>query len=355
MKRRTLIKLRQLLVIVISWVFMASVISLYDHFVLLTDMSRGPSADYSFEYTFLMNVIRALIGGFLGGSFLVFYINVKFQDKPYIYTVNAVAVSFILIIGFISFTIGIIKDVLNIPGATFIGTLFEPTRMKNMVIWSVIVAFTQLFLQLNSKFGYGVFWNLLRGRYNTPKEEERIFMFLDINSSTTIAEKLGDEKYHAFLRDFYADITNPVLDSRGEIYQYVGDEVVIAWKQSDGIKENSCVKCFFRIRRYIEKNKKKYTERYGIVPTFKAGIHLGKVIVGEIGIIKRDITYSGNVLNTASRIQGKCKEFGADILASQDLISSLKADNKYGIRKLGAIELRGKGEKVTLSAIEPAL
>lgn len=38
-------------------------------------------------------------------------------------------------------------------------------------------------------------------------------MFLDLNSSTAIAEKLGDEKYHELLKDFFADITNPILDS----------------------------------------------------------------------------------------------------------------------------------------------
>ena len=86
------------------------------------------------------------------------------------------------------------------------------------MVWSIVVALTQLFLQMNSKFGHGVFWNIIRGKYNTPKEENRVFMFLDLNSSTAIAERLGDEKYHAFLKDFFADISNPILDNKGEVY-----------------------------------------------------------------------------------------------------------------------------------------
>ncbi|WP_044220009.1 hypothetical protein [Chitinophaga pinensis] len=54
-------------------------------------------------------------------------------------------------------------------------------------------------------------------------------MFLDLNSSTTIAETLGDKRYHAFLKDIFTDITNPILDKKGEIYQYVSDEVIVAW------------------------------------------------------------------------------------------------------------------------------
>jgi adenylate cyclase len=54
-------------------------------------------------------------------------------------------------------------------------------------------------------------------------------MFVDLLSSTTIAEALGNEKYHNLLHDFYADITNPIIYNKGEIYQYVGDEVIVSW------------------------------------------------------------------------------------------------------------------------------
>jgi len=59
--------------------------------------------------------------------------------------------------------------------------------------WSFVVATTPLLLQVNSKFGQADFWNIMRGKCNRLKGAQRIFMFLDINSSTTIAEQLGDE------------------------------------------------------------------------------------------------------------------------------------------------------------------
>ncbi|MEP7231963.1 MAG: adenylate/guanylate cyclase domain-containing protein [Ginsengibacter sp.] len=231
--------------------------------------------------------------------------------------------------------------------------LKDTSHTKALISWSFVVAITQLLLQVNSKFGQSNFWNIIRGKYNRPKEEKRIFMFLDINSSTTIAENLGDEKYHSLLKDFFSDITTPILENRGSIYQYVGDEVIIAWNYKDGIQNLHCVNCFFDMKIYLDKKREKYMLAYGLLPTFKAGIHCGSVIAGEVGIIKRDITYSGDVLNTTSRILSKCGELNEEVIASADLLSEMQHIENYITRPLGAIKLRGKEKEVLLNALVP--
>src|SRR5690606_6636491 len=102
------------------------------------------------------------------------------------------------------------------------------TRIKNALIWFAVVCLTQLILQMNTRTGNAFVGNFIQGRYNMPRAERNIFMFLDINSSTTIAEELGDDRYHGLLRDFFPDIADPILESEGAIYQYVGDEVIVA-------------------------------------------------------------------------------------------------------------------------------
>jgi adenylate cyclase len=336
MIRRTQLKFAQLRVIVIVWLIIGVLIALYDHLVLFTHTSQGPAPGYSLTSSIIVNMIAALVGALLGGSFLVFYINEKYRDKPYGYTVIAVTLSFIAIIILISFVLGAVAY----PDTSRL--------LKNGMVWAVVVALTQLLLQINSKFGQGIFWNLIKGKYNTPKEEKRIFMFLDLNSSTAIAENLGDKKYHSFLRDFYSDITNPILDNKGEIYQYVGDEVVVAWRYNEGIERNQCVRCFFDIKDRIAVLKDKYLLRYGIWPSFKAGMHCGMVVVGEIGNIKRDITYSGDVLNTASRIQALCKELKQEVIASAELVEELQPLQAFAAQDLGMIKLRGKEKQMPL-------
>jgi len=105
---------------------------------------------------------------------------------------------------------------------------------------------------------------------------------------------------------------------------------------------------------YIQQNKDKYRERYGLVPSFKAGLHCGKVIAGEVGIIKRDITYSGDILNTTSRILSKCGEFKSEVIISSELLSVLKYSKSYITRTLGAIQLKGKSREVILNSLMPA-
>jgi adenylate cyclase len=343
MNRRTQYKLKQLLVIISCWMLIGAVMAVYEHLVLQTHNSLGLVPNYSLWESIGLNMAIGLFGALLGGSLLVFYVNVKYNDKPYGQTILFIAVSFLLIIL-------IVNEVLD-----FFSLGDAKRFQKNGIVWAIVVSITQLLLQVNSKFGQGVFWNMISGRYHTPKLESRIFMFLDLNSSTTIAERLGDKKYHELLKDFYTDITNPILDNNGEIYQYVGDEVVIAWQQVDGIKNNNCIQCFFDIKEHLHTLSHKYKEKYGFLPSFKAGIHCGMVIAGEVGIIKRDITYSGDVLNTTSRIQNMCKEFNEEVIVSVELIDQLKLAKYYGSHLLGAIKLRGKEKEMLLAAVKPII
>jgi adenylate cyclase len=216
-----------------------------------------------------------------------------------------------------------------------------------------VVIVTQLLLQVNSKFGQAEFWNIIRSKYNKPREEKRIFMFLDLNSSTTIAEQLGDETYHALLKDFFSDLTIPILNNKGNIYQYVGDEVVVAWDYDDGREKARCIRCFFDMKQWIANYSDKYRNRYGLIPSFKADLRCGRVIAGEVGIIKRDITYSGDVLNTTSRILNKCTELHEELIVSSDLLEQVPFVSEYRARPLGAMKLRGKEREVNLSALTP--
>jgi adenylate cyclase len=217
------------------------------------------------------------------------------------------------------------------------------------VFWLIVVALTLIALQINDKYGPGVFGSFLLGKYFHPKREERIFMFLDLRGSTTIAEKLGESAYFNFLKDLFRDVTPGILDSKGEIYQYVGDEVVISWKNTVGVAKANCIQCYLNIQQILFEKRSYYQEKYhGIVPEFKAGLHSGYVMVGEIGIVKREIAYSGDVLNTTARIQSKCNELGVNILLSKNLKQRLNLPESMDIIPIGELPLRGKQEAVML-------
>lgn len=108
------------------------------------------------------------------------------------------------------------------------------------------------------------------------------------------------------------------------------------------------------LKKHIQDQREKYLKKYGLVPSFKAGIHCGDVVVGEVGIIKRDITYSGDVLNTTSRIQGMCKQFNEEVIVSEDLISRIRLASGFTTALLGSIKLRGKEKELSLSSVRLA-
>ena len=180
-------------------------------------------------------------------------------------------------------------------------------------------------------------------------------MFLDMKSSTAIAERLGHVQYFELLREYYADLSDPTIQYAGEIYQYVGDEIVVTWDLKNGLDNNNCLRCFFEMKKAIERQSNKYKAKFGVVPTFKAGFHYGEVTTGEIGVIKKDIAFSGDVLNTTARIQGLCNQYEVDLLVSGELLSILQLSEQFQIKSLGVSELRGRDKSIELFTIQSSL
>ncbi len=199
--------------------------------------------------------------------------------------------------------------------------------------------------QLNSLLGPGVLLRFIRGRYHAPRRERRIFMFVDLEGSTELSLELSLEHYYGLVNDFFHDVGGPVIDAEGEIYEYVGDEVVISWPHESGLRNANCVRAFFAIREAVQRRAQDYRARYGRVPRFKAGLHEGEVIVAEMGGLKKTIAFNGEVLNVTARIQGECNRLGQRLLASRELVDQLSLPDDLSTTSMGRVELRGAGSK----------
>ncbi len=176
-------------------------------------------------------------------------------------------------------------------------------------------------------------------------------MFLDLRGSTSIAEKLGEESYFLLIQELFREVTPAILENRGQIYQYVGDEIVISWPVKVGLNQGRCINCFLVIEQMLREKAAYFEEKYGHQPTFKAGLHYGHVMAGEVGVVKREITFSGDVLNTTARIQSKCNELGVNVLISEKLVKALPPTIQMAARVLGAFPLRGKDAQVVVYTI----
>ncbi|KRD10316.1 hypothetical protein ASE21_11415 [Flavobacterium sp. Root901] len=212
--------------------------------------------------------------------------------------------------------------------------------------------FLILFLEISSLLSAGFFYNYFTGQYHKPIQEERIFMFVDVKSSTTLAEQLGDVLYSSLLQDLFNDFNNAILASRAEIYQYAGDEIILTWKSSKGLKENRCLYCFYLLKREIKNKEEYYQKTYHTVPKFKAGMHIGTAVTTWVGKVKKEIVYHGDVLNTTSRIQCKCNELNHDFVVSETMKNALIPNSSVKYTQQGEILLRGKAKPTQLFTVD---
>ncbi len=112
-----------------------------------------------------------------------------------------------------------------------------------------------------------------------------------------------------------------------------------------------CVFLFFEFRDKLDNKQMYYKQKYNHVPKFKAGLHCGKLMIAEVGTVKKELAFHGEVINTAARIQGLCNTYKSELLVSQSLLEKSFITLKYEATLLGDLELRGKEEKLKIYAI----
>jgi len=244
----------------------------------------------------------------------------------------------------------------NIPAdqilPSFVARLGHSAAIAFFVYVTVVAVVFSFVRQMWVMMGGRMLFNLLLGKYHLPKEEHRVFMFLDMKDSTTHAERLGHEKYCRLVQDCFAELTDSALAHEVEIYQYAGDEAILTWRVDDGLRNANCIEVFFAFDRALQGKADYYSRRYGLVPQFKAGVNLGPVMAAEVGVLKRDIAYFSDVLNAAARIQSKCNEYGRRLLISGELRSMLPGEARpRTMERIGDIALKGKQALVEIYAV----
>lgn len=318
--------------------------------------SEIEGGEYSFFRVVIAAVLMTLVGASILGSIDVLYLSKLLRKKPFGVSILIRVTIYVLFILFFTSLVSIYvaSSELNQPLLSpevfelYLNYLFGGRVIMNVVYWGVACMAALFILQVSEKFGQGVLVNFLRGKYHKPKEEARIFMFMDLKSSTTYAETLGHIKYSQLIQDCYYDLTDVVLKHYAFIYQYVGDEVVLSWDITKGLEDINCLNTFFDFDAEIKNRGNYYRNKYGVIPEFKAGLDMGYATVVEVGQIKKELAYHGDVLNTASRIQGKCNEYQAKLLVSEKLWDKFGVQDKSNFELIGNISLKGKQQPVNI-------
>ena len=322
-------------------------------------VTQKEAISVNFQVFLFATVAVFLVGCFVGYLELTF-LNKLFIKKPFYKKVLFKLIFYLILFSAIMMVLYPIASSIELRIPLFSGEIWQryldflasTVHLSTLVQLSASLFFSLIYAEISDNLGHGVLRNFIIGKYHRPKEEHRIFLFTDMKDSTAIAEQLGTKMYFLFLREYYKSLEDAIIQFGGDVYQYIGDEIVITWKLNIGIQNNNCLHTFFEMKNALRHKADFFLKTYGFAPKFKGGMHFGEVTTGEIGALKKEIVFSGDVLNTTARIQSACNAFKTDFLVSDSLIKKLHIDENFGVTEIGEVTLRGKDASLSLVKVD---
>jgi adenylate cyclase len=344
--------IKELLFIVLYWITMVRIVVAFQYFELnSTDTSAyGSNAFEVLQQNMFAATFAGLAIGLLTGLSELYFFQNYFRNKSFlkliasklfVYSVSLFIITFFTLLFYYSIT----RDMDFLDSLSNTLGMFTSNGYYHLFVTGLLLSLGINFvLLMKGKIGHSVFLPIVFGKYHNPKEEDRIFLFIDLISSTKMAEQLGHKKYSQLLQDCFLDLSELVIRHHGAIYQFVGDEAVITWKTKKKIYYQNSVVLFFEFRKQLIQRSAYYQNKYGTVPVFKGSVNAGKVMVAEVGGgVKSEIAYHGDVLNTASRMMELCKLYNKDLILSEVVVKQIsKTLIGFTLQFQGELQLRGK-------------
>ncbi len=240
-------------------------------------------------------------------------------------------------------------------GDMIAGTPVDPSHKTFWIaiVYSVVfLVLVNLVLGVANIIGPRAFLNFISGRYHSPVEENRFVLFVDIAGSTGLAERLGGVAIHRLLDRTFRLLTLAVVDHRGEVLNYVGDEVIVTWRENSGAIDCRPLRCFVAMRDELSRASGQLDREFGAAPRIRGSLHFGPVIVGEIGDVKRAIVFNGDVMNTAARLEELSRNVDGGFLASRAAMDRFGSAPPFAVRDLGRLAIRGRADGIDVVGID---
>jgi class 3 adenylate cyclase len=229
---------------------------------------------------------------------------------------------------------------------------FDEGLPRIVAIAFVVSLLVGAIFELRRLVGGPALGSLLLGTYHRPRRERRIVMFLDIEASTALAERMGELRVHDLITEFFFDIDQAIAEHGGEVHAYVGDAVIVNWPLSDDPGRNArALRCFFAAEDRMTELTPAYARKFGVAPRFRAGVHAGPVVISECGDTKRQIAYFGDTMNVAARLCDHCTTAREALLVSADLLRAAAVPPGFDVGTGASIALRGRQAPVAAHAV----
>jgi adenylate cyclase len=221
------------------------------------------------------------------------------------------------------------------------------------VIFTVFSVIGVLMMRVIHFIGLENLFHLMVGTYHRPVRERKVLLFLDINGSTALGERLGALSMRALVGKFLSDLSAPTTDHDGEIYLYKGDGLIAIWNWAAAIDQENILRAVDAMYCAIERQRAAYQKQFGIMPSFRIGIHGGDVIVSEQGDTKRSIGIYGDAINIAARMEEVARAHNVRCIVSAAVVAALA--NHDRLCEIGEETVKGISSSIRVCEYQPRL
>jgi class 3 adenylate cyclase len=218
------------------------------------------------------------------------------------------------------------------------------------LILPIVVAFSVIgivVMRVVHFIGIETLFHLMIGTYHRPVVKQKVLIFVDINNSTALAERLGALEIKSLVGKFLFDISKPITDHGGEIYLYKGDGLIAIWDWQDAVRDDKLLSAIDGLFAAIRRERSRYLAQFGVVPAYRIGVHGGDVVVSEQGDTKRSIGIYGSTINIASRMEEAAKVHGIGCAISGDVARAL-TDAEGRLHPIGFDKIKGISTEIPI-------
>ena len=190
--------------------------------------------------------------------------------------------------------------------------------------------------------------SILDVRLGDQSQQEMSVMFSDIRSFTSLSEQLSPKANFDFLNDYLNRISPIIRVHQGFIDKYIGDGIMALFPEEPQQAVDAAVDMLHEVTVFnLERqNKQELPIQIGI------GLHTGLLMLGTIGEEQRmEGTVISDAVNTAARLEGLTKLYGSQLIISEQTRSKLSQPEKYSMRHLGWVRVKGKIQSISIFEI----
>jgi len=304
---------------------------------------------FSRLYPFINGICIGLLLGLMIGALEVYVFYPKLKQNSFLLMLTVRVTVYTLCIIIIILVIVTVSRAIRHDQSFFTALQSEESmsyifrgNFRHALLFTILATILTNFSRLVSfKIGRGILTDFFLGQYHQPKQRERVFVFIQVTNAEVVLRNSKIEAYHQFINELFREISIIAMRHNGYVYEYVDDQIILYWK-CDRRGPIPVISFYQEVSRGIQAQGAYFMRIYNLIPVLQWGAHGGKVIQAEIGELKTEIVFHGDVLNTAARIAAIERTDHRTLIFSQYVFDNVDKREGVPIHPIETIELRGK-------------